>query len=171
MIVLGRQTQLFSSTSLSDVSLSCSIGNILLVEDKQSYIDLILEALENCQNDRKKYNLYSVKNGEEALNFLYRKENYALSPRPDLILLDLNLPKINGFEILSIIKQDSQLGEIPVIILTTSTEPKDIVESYKRNANCYINKPFDIDRLFIIIERIVDFWLDRPKECLSINNQ
>lgn len=136
---------------------------ILLIEDRQSYIDLVIEALANFDENRDCYNLYAVKNGEEALKFLYKKEEYAKVPSPGLILLDLNLPKMNGLEFLSLVKQDSELKTIPVVILTTSNNPQDIFECYKRHANCYITKPPDLDQFFLTIEMIINFWFANVK--------
>ena len=130
--------------------------NILLVEDRVSNIDLILEASENIQIP---YNLHIVQDGEEATDFVYRKGDYSHTPRPDLILLDLNLPKMNGHEFLALIKQDPKLKLIPIVVLTTSTCARDIIESYALNANCYVNKPSDIKQFFRVIQLIFDFWL------------
>lgn len=138
-------------------------NTILLIEDKESYVDLILEALDNCNNNQVDCNLQVVKNGEEALNFLYRKENYAQAPRPELILLDLDLPKMNGFDFLSTIKENPELKLIPVVVLTTSSQPRDILESYKRHANCYITKPFELDQFFKTIQATVNFWFTSVK--------
>lgn len=128
---------------------------ILLVEDRQSDIDLIEEAI---QESEVSYTLYVVKNGEEALDFLYKKKQYYKVPRPELILLDLNLPRINGRELLSIIKADPKLKLIPVVVLSTSNSPGDITESYALHANCYITKPSDLDQFFAVVQAIVRFW-------------
>lgn len=128
---------------------------ILIVEDRQSDIDLIEEAI---QESKIPYGLYIVKNGEEALDFLYQKKQYHKVPRPDLILLDLNLPRINGNELLSIIKTDPKLRLIPVIVLSTSNSPSDITESYALHANCYLTKPSDLDRFFAVVQAIIQFW-------------
>ncbi|MBK4730545.1 response regulator [Oxynema sp. CENA135] len=130
--------------------------NILLVEDQLSHQDLILEALEESHFQPQ---VHIVKNGEEALDFLYCKNNHAKSPRPDLILLDLNLPKMDGRELLSIVKQDSQLQLIPIVVFTTSTAEVDVIKSYSLHANCYITKPSDLDKFFNCVRAIVEFWL------------
>ena len=100
-----------------------------------------------------------MEDGEEALFFLYKKGIYTDVPTPDLILLDLNLPKKNGFEVLSIIKHDTRLKRIPVIILTISSAEEDIIESYNFSANCFITKPLDLDKFTDVIKTIEDFWL------------
>ncbi len=160
-MVLNQKTGLSSSSLPHDRAYPTN--TILLIEDKKSYVDLILEALENCHDNQVNCNLYVVKNGEEALNFLYRKENYAQAPRPEIILLDLDLPKMNGLDLLLIIKENPELKLIPVVVLTTSSQPKDILESYKRHANCYITKPFELDRFFQTIQATVNFWFTSAK--------
>jgi two-component system response regulator len=104
--------------------------------------------------------LHIVNNGEEALNFLYRQGKYALSPRPNLILLDLNLPRMDGKEILKIIKKDQILKLIPVIVFTTSHNQSDILTSYELQANCYISKPYDLDDFFRTVKSCIDFWIN-----------
>ena len=130
--------------------------NILLVEDNPGEARLALETL---KESRLKNNLYIMEDGEEALFFLYKKGIYTDVPTPDLILLDLNLPKKNGFEVLSIIKHDTRLKRIPVIILTISSAEEDIIESYNFSANCFITKPLDLDKFTDVIKTIEDFWL------------
>ena len=100
-----------------------------------------------------------VDNGEMALGYLRRKGNYASAPRPDLILLDLNLPRKNGHEVLAEIKEDSQLKRIPVVILTTSSAEKDVLSTYNLHANCYITKPVDLNQFMEVVKTIEDFWL------------
>jgi len=104
-----------------------------------------------------------VGDGVAALAFLRRDGRYADAPRPDLILLDLNLPKKDGREVLEEIKQDPDLGMIPVVILSTSRDEEDIVRSYKLHANCYVSKPVDLDRFLGIVKGIKDFWLTVAK--------
>ena len=128
---------------------------ILLVEDSPGDIRLTIEALK----DGKIHNRLSVVNdGVEALAFLRRQGQHAKAPRPDLILLDLNLPKKDGREVLMEIKQEKDLKRIPVVILTTSTAEKDIIKTYDLHANCYINKPVDFDQFTNVVKSIEDFW-------------
>jgi chemotaxis family two-component system response regulator Rcp1 len=129
---------------------------ILLVEDSPGDVDLTLEALEGC----KIRNTISVVNdGEEAMAFLHRSGKYPAASRPDLILLDLNLPGMNGSEVLTAIKDDADLKRIPVVILTTSKEEEDILRSYNLRANCYITKPIDLPHFLSVVAAIEDFWL------------
>ena len=129
---------------------------ILLVEDNPGDVQLTREALENC----KMYNsLHVAEDGEKALNFLYKQEGYETAPTPDLIILDLNLPKVDGKEVLQQIKTDERLQSIPVVILTTSKAEEDIARSYKLHANCYIQKPLDFERFIEVVHSIEDFWI------------
>ena len=107
--------------------------------------------------------LHVVNDGEEAMKFLYRETPYIDKPRPDLILLDLNLPKIDGREVLSRIKSDETLKRIPVVILTTSQAEEDILRSYNLHANCYITKPIDLGQFIKVVRSIEDFWLSIVK--------
>ena len=133
---------------------------ILLVEDNPGDIRLTKEAFNEC----KVYNnLHTVVDGEEAMAFLLREGKYSDSPRPDLILLDLNLPKKDGREVLRDLKSDENLKSIPVVILTTSQDEEDILRAYGLNANCYICKPIDLDQFSKIIKAIEDFWLSIVK--------
>jgi len=134
--------------------------NILLVEDNPGEARLALEAL---KESRLKNKLYIMEDGEEALFFLYKKGKYADAPTPDLILLDLNLPKKNGLEVLSIIKHDTRLKQIPVIILSISSAEEDISKAYNLYANCFITKPIDLDKFTEVIKTIEDFWLSTVK--------
>jgi two-component system, chemotaxis family, response regulator Rcp1 len=128
---------------------------VLLVEDNRGDVRLTIEALK----DGKIHNHLSVvSDGEEALAFLRRQGQYAKVPRPDLILLDLNLPKKDGREVLMEIKQEKDLKRIPVVILTTSTAEKDIIKTYDLHANCYITKPVDFDQFTNVVKSIEDFW-------------
>lgn len=135
---------------------------ILLVEDNYSHVRLIKEIWDDIAPS---HQLLVVKDGFEAISFLYQQGDYAQSPHPDLILLDLNLPKKDGREVLQKIKSDPNLQHIPVIILTTSTNEEDIFQSYKLNANCYITKPRNLNDLFKVIGKIVDFWLETVTFC------
>jgi two-component system, chemotaxis family, response regulator Rcp1 len=130
--------------------------NLLLIEDNPGDIKLIQETL---KENRFLAELTVITDGEEALNFLKRRGEYEFEQHPDLILLDLNLPKLNGQEILSEIKKDEELKRIPVIVLTSSTEEKDIYRSYNLNANCYITKRVDLDNFIKVIRSIENFWL------------
>ena len=129
---------------------------ILLVEDNTGDARLAREAL----RDAKVANHLSwVADGVEALAFLRRQDSYLTAPRPDLILLDLNLPRKDGREVLSEIKAAEKLKRIPVVILTTSQAEEDILKAYHLNANCYITKPVDLDQFIKVVKTIEDFWL------------
>jgi len=129
---------------------------ILLVEDNPGDYRLTQEAL----REGKVYNnLHWAKDGVEALDFLNRRGKHAAAPRPDIILLDLNLPKKDGREVLSEIKGDPALRPIPVVILTTSKAEEDILRSYDLHANCYVTKPVDLDKFIVVVQSIDRFWL------------
>lgn len=129
---------------------------ILLVEDNPGDVRLTQEALK----EGKVLNRLSVvKDGVEAIFFLKKKEKYKDAPRPDLILLDLNLPKKNGREVLGEIKRDPEFMRIPVVILTISRDEQDILKSYDLHANCYIIKPVDLNQFINVVKSIEDFWL------------
>jgi CheY-like chemotaxis protein len=129
---------------------------ILLVEDNPGDYRLTQEAL----REGKVYNnLHWAKDGVEALDFLKRHGKYADAPRPDIILLDLNLPKKDGREVLSEIKGDPVLRPIPVVILTTSKAEEDVLRSYDLHANCYVTKPVDLDKFIVVVQSIDRFWL------------
>jgi CheY-like chemotaxis protein len=129
---------------------------ILLVEDSPSDADLTVEAL---SDGKVLNNLHWVEDGVEALAFLRRQGKYNNAPRPDLILLDLNLPKKDGREVLAQIKVDPQLKLIPVVVLTTSAADRDIFKTYELNANCYVTKPIDLDQFICVVKLIEMFWL------------
>lgn len=129
---------------------------ILLVEDNPGDVRLTQEALREA---KVRNNLHVVQDGEAALNFLYRKDGFSNAPRPDIILLDLNLPKKNGQEVLAEIKADPCLRRIPVVILTTSKAEEDILKSYDLHANCYVTKPVDFEQFIRVIQSIQEFWL------------
>jgi CheY-like chemotaxis protein len=129
---------------------------ILLVEDNPGDIELTREAL---KNHKVLNNLSVVEDGEAALAFLKREGSYAGVPRPDLVLLDLNLPKIDGKEVLAEIKADQVLKRIPVVVLTTSQDEEDILKSYNLHANCYITKPIDFNKFVKVVKGIEDFWM------------
>ncbi len=129
---------------------------ILLVEDNPGDVRLTKEALK----EGKVYsNLHWAKDGVEALEFLRRQGKFAGVPRPDIILLDLNLPKKDGREVLSEIKNDDDLKRIPVVILTTSKAEEDVLRSYQLHANCYVTKPVDLEKFIGVVESIDKFWL------------
>jgi len=130
--------------------------DILLVEDNPGDADLAREALEKNKMCNE---LYVVSDGVEAMAFLRREGKYADVPRPDLILLDLNLPKKDGREVLAEIKTDENLKRIPVVILTMSQSEEDILKTYNLHANCYITKPIDLAQFFKVVQSIQDFWL------------
>jgi chemotaxis family two-component system response regulator Rcp1 len=129
---------------------------ILLVEDNPGDVDLTKEAL---QDAKVRNRLNVVDDGAKAVDFLFKRGEYADAPRPDIILLDLNLPKKDGRQVLKEIKADPQLAEIPVVILTTSQAEEDIVRSYQLHANCYITKPVDFKQFMLVVKSIEDFWL------------
>ncbi len=130
--------------------------DILLVEDNPGDARLTEEAL---QEGKFTNNLFVVQDGIEALEFLRRQGDHTDAPRPDLILLDLNLPRKDGREVLAEIKDDEQLKTIPVVVLTTSRDYDDINKAYDLNCNCYIAKPVDFEQFFEAIESIDNFWL------------
>ncbi len=129
---------------------------ILLVEDSPDDACWTMEAL---KEGRVRNKVSWVEDGVEAMGFLRREGRHASVQRPDLVLLDLNLPKKNGREVLREIKQDPDLKCIPVVIMTMSDDQKDIDETYDLNANCYVTKPVDLDRFMGVVRRIEDFWL------------
>lgn len=128
---------------------------ILLVEDNEGDIRLLKEAF---KEGKTKKNLNVVNDGEEVLSYLRKEGRYANSLCPDLILLDLNLPKKDGRELLKELKQDESLKRIPIIILTSSTADEDILKVYNDHATCYITKPYGLDQVFEITKKIDDFW-------------
>ena len=129
---------------------------ILLVEDNPGDVRLTIEAL---KEGKVRNELRVVSDGAEALGFLRREGGYADATRPDLILLDLNLPKKDGREVLEEIKADERLKRIPVVILTSSRAEQDVLRSYDLSANCYITKPVDLDQFISVVKSIEDFWL------------
>jgi CheY-like chemotaxis protein len=129
---------------------------ILLVEDNPGDARL---AMEGFREGKLVNNLSVAKDGVEALDFLHRRESFEDAPRPDLILLDLNLPKKDGREVLSEIKQAPDLRRIPVVVMTTSEAQEDIARSYDLQVNCYVTKPLDLDLFLEAIHSIEDFWL------------
>lgn len=134
--------------------------DILLVEDNPGDARLAQIAL----NDSKVNNdLYTVDDGEKAMKFLRQEGEYTGKPKPDLVILDLNLPRKDGREVLAEIKNDPVLRRIPVVILTSSAEEKDILGTYDLHANCYITKPLDLDQFIKVVRSVEDFWLTMVK--------
>lgn len=129
---------------------------ILLVEDNPGDVRLTIEALKEAKVIN---HLTVVKDGMEALAFLRRQGSYSAAPRPHLIVLDLNLPRKDGREVLADIKADDRLKRIPVVVLTTSQDEQDVLKSYNLHANCYITKPVDLDQFVRVVRSIEDFWL------------
>ncbi len=129
---------------------------ILLVEDNEPDLDLTMEALESGKLHNR---VHVARNGIEALEFLRREGKHAGAPRPHLILLDLNMPRMDGRETLAEIKKDPNLHSIPVVVLTTSKSEEDIARSYELQCNCYINKPVDLAQFMRVVRAIEDFWL------------
>lgn len=130
---------------------------ILLVEDNEGDIGLVEEVFEDAKIRNV---LHVAEDGEEAMLFLNKESPYKYAPTPDIILLDLNLPKKDGREVLEEIKTDENLKRIPVVILTTSKAEEDIIKSYELHANSYITKPVDFDQFITVIKSIEDFWLE-----------
>jgi len=133
---------------------------ILLVEDNPGDARLTLEAF---KEGRVLNHLVVMKDGVEALAYLRRRAPYAAAKTPDLILLDLNLPRKSGREVLAEIKTDEQLKVIPVVVLTTSADDQDVARAYNEHANCYITKPVDLEQFLRVVHSIEDFWLTRVR--------
>jgi CheY-like chemotaxis protein len=129
--------------------------DILLVEDNPGDVRLTREAL---KEGKVLNNLYVAQDGVEAIAFLKREGKYAGAIRPDIILLDLNLPKKDGHEVLADVKSDPDLRRIPVVILTTSKAEEDVLQSYNLHANCFITKPVDLDQFINVVQAVEDFW-------------
>jgi len=129
---------------------------ILLVEDIADEAEMTMESL---RAGRVRNRIHWVEDGEEAMAFLHRRGRHTAAPRPDLILLDLNLPRKNGHEVLAEIKQDPHLRRIPVVIMTSSDDEKEIFRAYDNHANCYVTKPMDMDKFMEAVRSIEDFWL------------
>ena len=140
-------------------------NNILLIEDNPADIRLIKELFKDYKTENE---LYTVNDGVKALQFLNQQDQYEDTPRPDLILLDLGLPRKDGFEVLKEIKNDKKLKNIPVIIVTVSNDPEIINNAYKLQANCVIIKPLDIDDFNRCIKSMTDFWFNIVKLPISI---
>jgi chemotaxis family two-component system response regulator Rcp1 len=133
---------------------------VLLVEDNEGDVRLIKEAFSESKVDK---NFTVARDGEDALNYLYGKGKYTERSKPDIILLDINLPKKNGFEVLEKIKNDPELKKIPVIMLSSSSSEDHITKSYDLSANCYVTKPVDFDEYTQAVKIIEDFWFQMAK--------
>ena len=134
--------------------------DILLVEDNPGDVRLTREAFGELDLDGR---LHVVNDGEAALDFVHRRDEHADAPRPDLVLLDLNLPKVDGLEVLEEIKSDPELRRIPVVVLTGSKAEEDIVESYDRHTNAYLTKPIDPEEFVALVQSFESFWLSLVK--------
>lgn len=134
--------------------------DVLLVEDSPGDVRLTQEALREANQA---VHLHVATDGVEAMQFLRREGSHADAPCPDLILLDLNLPRMDGREVLALIKEDDRLKTIPTIILTTSAAEADIMKSYQLQANCYLTKPVQLDAFESVVKSINDFWLTKAK--------
>jgi CheY-like chemotaxis protein len=129
---------------------------ILLVEDNGAEAELTMEVL---YEGRIRNRVHWVENGEEALAFLRRQGAHADAPRPDLILLDLHMPRVSGMEVLAEVKGHPDWRRIPVVIMTSSNDERDVLSAYDKHANCYVTKPIDIDQFMAAVRSIEDFWL------------
>ncbi|WP_019960158.1 response regulator [Woodsholea maritima] len=129
--------------------------DILLVEDNDNDVLLTKLAFENSKLANR---IFIAEDGEEALDFLFKRGKHVDAPRPDIVLLDLNLPKIDGKQVLDIVKSDEDLRTIPVVVLTSSEAERDILESYKLHANSYMTKPVDVQKFVEVAGAIEDFW-------------
>ncbi len=134
--------------------------DILLVEDNPGDVRLTREVL---KEGKLRNNLFVCGDGEDALDFLHRRGKRANAVRPDLVLLDLNLPRKSGQEVLAVVKEDPDLRSIPIVVLTTSEAERDVLQSYNLHANCYITKPVDLMQFMKIVNYICDFWLEIVK--------
>jgi CheY-like chemotaxis protein len=132
------------------------LAQILLVEDNAADVLLTREALRDTKVANE---LHVVRDGVEALDYLFRRNGFEDAPRPDLVILDLNLPRMDGKEVLAEIKREPALRSIPVAILTTSAAEKDIVGSYDLGANCYLTKPVDLQQFLDVVQSMEEFWL------------
>ena len=139
------------------MSKNLKLAEILLVEDNPGDVDLTKEAFEDAKF---RNNLHVVVNGAEALDFLYKRNGFEDATTPDIILLDLNLPKIDGREVLEIIKSDDNLKRIPTIVLTSSKADQDVIDMYDLHANCYVVKPVDAIKFMDVVQQVENFWVD-----------
>lgn len=144
---------------MSDVASKRPI-EILLVEDNAGDVRLVMETFREGKIDNR---ISVAEDGVEALAFLRREGKYRAVPRPDLILLDLSLPRKNGQEVLAEIKKDAQLKRIPVCVITSSAAEKDIIQAYDNYVNCYLTKPVDLEQFIGVVRSVEDFWLSIVK--------
>ena len=133
---------------------------ILLVEDNPADVRLTVEGLKEAKVANK---LHAIMDGRKALDFLFRRGEYVDAPRPDVVLLDLNLPGVDGRTILKQVKEDPILCVIPVVVITSSEAEADIIKSYESHANCFISKPIDFEGFLKIVHSIEDFWFEVVK--------
>ncbi len=133
---------------------------ILLVEDNQGDIQLTLE---NFKEGKVQNRINVVEDGEKAIEYLHKNGPYSSAVTPDIILLDLNLPKVDGRQVLQHIKTDAKLKHIPVVVLTTSVAEQDVLQAYDSYANCYIRKPVDLEKFIEVVRKVEDFWLSIVK--------
>lgn len=133
---------------------------ILMIEDNPGDVLLTMEALKEVKI---RNSVHVAKDGVEGIEFLHREGKFADAPRPDIIFLDLNLPRKDGREVLAEIKDDPELRRIPVVILTTSTAEQDVLKTYNLHANCYITKPVDLDQFISVVQSIENFWFSIVK--------
>jgi len=141
------------------MSMSINVGRpieILLVEDSVEDAEMTMEAM---RDGRVRNRIHWVQDGEEAIAFLKHAAPHATAPRPDLVLLDLHLPRMNGLEVLAEIKQNPLWKRIPVVLMTSSADEQDILTAYDRHVNCYVTKPVDMDKFIEAVRSIEDFWL------------
>jgi CheY-like chemotaxis protein len=157
-MVNSTDSSMFATGELLHMAISDSGKpiEILLVEDNPDDVDLTIEAL---KDGKVRNHVSVVEDGVEALQFLRQEGNKTSAPRPDLILLDLNMPRMGGLEVLDIIKKDPDLKRIPVVIMTSSEEEAEYIEGYNRHANCCVNKPLEADEFISKVRAIEDFWL------------
>ncbi|MDQ1517574.1 MAG: hypothetical protein QOE80_3404 [Actinomycetota bacterium] len=146
-----------SDAAIPDLAGSVDPVGILLIEDDPGDVLMTKEALADAKMANE---LYVVSNGEEALAFLFREGEYADAPRPGLILLDLNLPRVDGREVLARIKAEEELRRIPVVVLTTSEAEEDILRSYDLHANAYVTKPVDFEAFVKVVRQVDDFYIN-----------
>lgn len=148
------------ASEMMEMSAAVRPIEILLVEDNPGEARLTIEAL---KEGKVKNRLCHVRDGEEAMAYLRKEGKFADATRPDIILLDLNLPRKDGREVLAEVKSDDELKAIPVVILTISKAEEDILRTYRHHANCYITKPIDIDQFLKVMRTFEDFWLSIVK--------
>jgi len=129
---------------------------ILLVEDNTEDAEVTMDAL---RDGRVHNRIHWVQDGEEALAFLNRQGSYAAAPRPDLVLLDLGLPRLGGQDVLALMKEHPVWRRIPVVIMTSSSDEKEVLRAYDHHANCYVTKPLDMDKFLEAVRSIEDFWM------------